>query len=148
MDRIERSVFITATPERVWMVVTQPDHLGGWFADAGAEVDLRPGGAMVLTWKEWGTYRCTVERVEPPRLFVWSGPVHPDGPGGPGNATRVEFHLAPEGDGTRLTVVETGFASLDMPEEERRRHHADNTEGWRIKTEELRAYAETGPAAR
>jgi uncharacterized protein YndB with AHSA1/START domain len=148
MDRIERSVFIAAPPERVWAVVTQPDHIAGWFSDAGAEVDLRPGGAMVLSWKEFGTYRCTVERVEPPTLFAWSGTVHPDAPITPGSTTLVEFRLAAEGDGTRLTVAESGFDALDLPAEERQRHRADNTEGWRVKTEELRAYVEAGPGGR
>ena len=39
-----------------------------------------------------------------------------------GNSTLVEFTLAAEGDGTRLTVVETGFAGLDTTPEQRKRN--------------------------
>lgn len=137
-DRIERTVLIAAPLERVWAVVTRAEHLAGWFSDT-AEIDLRPGGALTLGWKEYGTYACTVERVEPERaVFAWRGPVTP----GSDDTTLVEFTLTPEGDGTRLTVVETGFAGLDMSEADQDRHRSDNVDGWRIKTEELRVYAE------
>ena len=43
-EQIEREVLIAAPIERVWAVVTQPEHVGTWFGDAGAEIDLRPGG--------------------------------------------------------------------------------------------------------
>jgi uncharacterized protein YndB with AHSA1/START domain len=140
-DRIERTVFVAAPIERVWAVITRAEHIAGWFSDT-AEVDLRPGGSLTLSWKEYGTYACTVERVEPPTVFAWRGPVHPDTPDTPGNTTLVEFTLAAEGEGTRLTVVETGFVTLDMSEAEQDSHREDNVDGWRIKTDELRTYAE------
>ncbi len=65
-DRIEREITIAAPPERVWSVITEAEHVGSWFADAGAEVDLRPGGAMLLSWEGYGTPRARVEAVEPP----------------------------------------------------------------------------------
>ena len=46
-DTIEREITIAAPVERVWTILTQAEHIGSWFADAGAEIDLRPGGAMV-----------------------------------------------------------------------------------------------------
>jgi uncharacterized protein YndB with AHSA1/START domain len=141
-DRIERTVFVAAPIERVWAVITRAEHIAGWFSDT-AEVDLRPGGSLTLAWKEHGTYACTVERVEPPAVFAWRGPVHPDTPAGAANSTLVEFTLAAEGEGTRLTVVESGFAALDMSEAEQDHHREDNVDGWRVKTEELRAYAES-----
>jgi uncharacterized protein YndB with AHSA1/START domain len=41
MDRIEREIAIAAPIERVWELVTEPEHVGRWFGDAGAEIDLR-----------------------------------------------------------------------------------------------------------
>ena len=35
----------------VWSVVTEPGHLSGWFSDE-VEIELRPGGVMLLTWPE------------------------------------------------------------------------------------------------
>jgi uncharacterized protein YndB with AHSA1/START domain len=141
MDEIEREVFIAAPVERVWEIVTDARHVAGWFSET-AEVDLRVGGRMVLAWKEYGTFLCVVERVEPPRLFAFRGAYEPDVEPAPGNSTLVEFTLRPEADGTRLRVVESGFASLDLPEEERRRRREDNIDGWRQEFGELVSYVD------
>jgi uncharacterized protein YndB with AHSA1/START domain len=45
-DRIERKALINAPQERVWELLTEAEHLGRWFGDAGAEIDLRPGGRI------------------------------------------------------------------------------------------------------
>jgi uncharacterized protein YndB with AHSA1/START domain len=143
-DQIEREVVIDAPVERVWELVTEAEHLGRWFGDAGAEVDLRPGGAMALRWSEYGTSRGRIEAVEPHRLFAFRWAPFKD-PGGldptEGNSTRVEFTLSAEGRGTRLRVVESGFALLDTSDEQRRENLDGNTEGWRIELGELQEYA-------
>jgi uncharacterized protein YndB with AHSA1/START domain len=144
MDSIEREVVIDAPVDRVWELVTRAEHLGRWFGDAGADVDLRPGGAMELRWSEHGASRGLVEAVEPPRLFAFRWAPFKD-PGGAepsdDNSTRVEFTLSEEGDGTRLRVVESGFDALATSEEQRRRNHEGNTEGWRLELGELQTYA-------
>jgi uncharacterized protein YndB with AHSA1/START domain len=144
MDRIEREVTIDAPPERVWELVTEAEHLGRWFGDAGAEVDLRPGGALALHWSEHGTSRGRIEAVEPTRLFAFRWAPFKD-PGGldptGGNSTRVEFTLSAEGDGTRLRVVESGFELLDCSDEQRRENLEGNTDGWRMELGELKEYA-------
>ena len=144
-DQIERETVIHAPVERVWELITEAEHLGRWFGDAGAEIDLRAGGAMVLRWAEYGTSRGRVVAVEPRTRFVYRWAPFRD-PGGEepveGNSTLVEFTLAPEGDATRLRVVESGFASLATSDEQRARNHEGNTEGWEHEIDELRAYAE------
>jgi uncharacterized protein YndB with AHSA1/START domain len=144
MDSIEREVVIEAPVDRVWELVTKAEHLGRWFGDAGAEVDLRPGGALELRWAEHGTSRARVEAVEPPRLFAFRWAPFKD-PGGvdpaDGNSTRVEFTLSQEGDGTRLRVVESGFESLATSVEQRRKNLEGNTEGWQMELGELQEYA-------
>lgn len=142
-DQIERDTFIAAPVERVWAVLTEAGHVGTWFADAGAEIDLRPGGAMVLRWKEHGTYQAVVEKVDPFRFFSYRGAYAPDEPVRENRSTLVEFTLTPEGDGTRLRVVESGFAGLDVPEEDRAKHAEGNVEGWIIKLGELRDYVQS-----
>jgi uncharacterized protein YndB with AHSA1/START domain len=144
-DQIERETVIDAPVERVWELITEAEHLGRWFGDAGAEIDLRPGGAMVLRWGEHGTSRGRVVAVEPHTRFSYRwAPFKAPGGEEPvdGNSTLVEFTLAPEGDVTRLRVVESGFASLSTSEEQRATNHAGNTEGWRRELDELREYAE------
>lgn len=143
MDSIEREVVIDAPVDRVWELVTKAEHLGRWFGDAGAEVDLRPGGALELRWTE-DRARGRIEAVEPPRLFVFRWAPFED-PGGrqptDDNSTRVEFTLSEEGDGTRLRVVESGFDALATSEERRRKNLEGNTEGWREELAELQDYA-------
>jgi uncharacterized protein YndB with AHSA1/START domain len=141
-EQIEREVLIAAPIERVWAVITQAEHVGSWFGDAGAEIDLRPGGAILIHWKDYGTGYGIVERVEPPHVFAWRGALLGHTEVRSGNSTRVEFTLTAEGDQTRLRVVESGFHTLDLPVDKRIEQAEGNAEGWRIKTAELAAYAE------
>jgi len=143
-DRIERDVLIAAPIERVWALVTSAEHLGRWFGDAGAEIDLRPGGALTLRWEEYGTVHGRVERVEPTSLFSyrWApykefGGVEP----GAGNSTLIEFMLTETDEGTRLRVVESGFSSLDATAERQEALRQDNADGWRQELDELGVYA-------
>lgn len=64
---------------------------------------------------------------------------------GDGNATLVEFTLSPDGEGTRLRMVESGFAELAMPEEDRRARHEQNGAGWTRKLAELQQHTEQLP---
>lgn len=146
-DQIEREVRIAAPVERVWALVTEAEHLGSWFGDAGAEVDLRPGGAMTLTWAEWGVTHARVERVEPPRLFSWRWLLEAGTEPGDGNSSLVEFTLDDAGGETLLKVVESGFDGLALPAEERQRRYASHTGGWQRELDELVAHA-LQPAAR
>ena len=142
-DRIEREITIAAPPERVWSVLTEADHIAGWFADAGAEIDLRPGGALVMRWEQYGMTRARVEAVEPPHRFAYRWTAHHAEQGAEpeaGNSTLVEFTLEPEGEGTRLQVVETGFASLATSEDGVRKNYDDNVDGWKQMLERLDAY--------
>ena len=142
-DRIERETAIAAPVERVWALVTEPEHVGAWFGDAGAEIDLRPGGAMLIRWAEHGTVHGRVERVEPPRLFSyrWIAGMDRDVEPDDSNSTLVEFTLDRDGEGTLLRVVETGFAGLDLPAAEQARRADGNTEGWAHELSDLGRYA-------
>ena len=145
-EQIEREVTIAAPIERVWATITQPEHVGSWFGDAGAEIDLRPGGAIIIHWKDYGTGYGIVERVEPPHVFAWRGALIGHTEVRPDNSTLVEFTLAAEGAQTRLRVVESGFHTLAVPVEERMKQAEGNVEGWRIKMDELAAYVAGVPA--
>jgi uncharacterized protein YndB with AHSA1/START domain len=143
-DRIERETTIQAPVERVWQLLTEAEHVGRWFGDAGAEIDLRPGGAMVMHWREHGSAHARIEAVEPHSRFSYRWAPYEDPAGvepGEGNSTLVEFTLEPEGEGTRLRVVETGFASLATSERQRVHNFEANTEGWKAELGELAEYA-------
>jgi uncharacterized protein YndB with AHSA1/START domain len=136
-DRIERTVELDHPPEKVWAALTTAEGLGTWFGDAGARIDLRPGGAAEMSWDGGFTVQMRVERVEAPAVFgyTWQLKGLPeDDP----RRTYVEFTLEPAGAGTRLTVVETGFAQLpgDVYGEEYQGH----VDGWLSELGELASY--------
>ena len=139
-EQIEREIVIAAPVERVWEVITEAEHLGTWFGDDGAEIDLRPGGTLTLRWKEHGTYHTTIEKIEPRRFFSFRGAINAGEETRADNSTLVEFSLTPEGNGTRLRVVERGFRQLAMSEEKQAEHAAGNTRGWIVELDELRQY--------
>lgn len=132
-DRIERETLIDAPVERVWRLITEAEHIGTWFSDAGAEIDLRPGGQLVLRWQEHGVVRGVVEAVEPPHRFAYRWLLSSDEESPtptPANSTLVEFTLSAAGGGTRLQVAESGFAALDLPAGTRAARYADHEQGW------------------
>jgi uncharacterized protein YndB with AHSA1/START domain len=141
-NSIEREVLIQAPVEVVWSVVTEPEHLSGWLSDS-AEIDLRPGGEMVLQFDRIGTARGTVERVEPPHSFAfrWVTP-EPDRDlsAHEGNFTLVEFLLRSEGDDTLLRVTESGFASLHGIEQENAELAERHLGGWGTFLDRLAGY--------
>ena len=130
-DRIERELELRAPIERVWQVITDPAYVAKWFGGK-AEIDLRPGGAAVFGWPEegMGDFHGVVERVEPPREFSFRW-MHDAGVpvGAEAVSTLVELSLSPAGDGTRLRLVESGFADGT--------HRKENSEGWDAELAEL-----------
>jgi uncharacterized protein YndB with AHSA1/START domain len=136
-DRIERTVEVAHPPAKVWAALTTAEGLGAWFGNE-ATIDLRPGGAARMRWNEEGfTAEMRVERVEEPRVFGFTWPIY-GLPADDPRRTYVEFTLEPAGAGTRLRVVESGFAQL--PEDVYRKAYDGNTEGWAKELGELVAY--------
>jgi uncharacterized protein YndB with AHSA1/START domain len=142
-DQIERETTIAAPVERVWAVLTEADHITSWFTGGGTEIELRPGGPMLLQFAEHGSVRARVEAVEPPHRFAYRWTAHHAEDGAEpdeGNSTLVEFTLAPDGDATRLRVVETGFAALATTDEQRQGNYDDNVGGWKQVLDQLDAH--------
>jgi hypothetical protein len=106
-ERVERRLWLAATPEEVWDVITGAD----WLADE-VRLDLRPGGDAEFRWQD-GEKSGWIEEAAPPgdatdgngRLaFWWATDGEP--------ATRVELTLEPargwDGpEGTRMRIVES-----------------------------------------
>jgi uncharacterized protein YndB with AHSA1/START domain len=139
LDRIEREIVIDAPVDVVWAVVTEPEQISRWLSDS-VELDLRPGGEARFVWAGRGTVEARVERVEPPHVFAFRWVPALSAELTDGNLLLVEFTLTPEGQGTRLTVVETGFAQLAGSEEDRREHFDGHRRGWELELGHLVAY--------
>jgi uncharacterized protein YndB with AHSA1/START domain len=135
-DRIERTVELAHPPATVWAALTTAKGLGTWFGN-DATIDLRPGGAGQLRWTTGDRADLRVERVEEPAVFGFTWHIYglpDDDP----RRTYVEFTLVPVGTGTRLTVVESGFAQL--PDDAHGKAYEGNTTGWTSELGELVAY--------
>ena len=135
-DRIERTVELAHPPGRVWAALTTAEGLSSWFGQQ-ATIDLRPGGSARMSWDEGFTADMRVERVDEPRVFGFTWGIY-GLPADDPRRTYVEFTLEPAGAGTRLRVVETGFAQL--PDDAHRTAYDGNTEGWAKELGELVAY--------
>lgn len=135
-DRIERTVEVAQPPERVWTALTTAEGLSAWFGEEGASIDLRPGGSARMS-AGGHSVDMRVERIEEPAVFgfTWTISGLPkDDP----RRTYVEFTLEATGTGTRLTVVETGFAQL--PDEVYRSEYDSHVKGWANELGELVDY--------
>jgi uncharacterized protein YndB with AHSA1/START domain len=93
---IRKEIVLPSPREEVWEALTEPERLEDWFANQ-VELDLRPGGGASFRWDNGEERHATVTHVDPERrlAFEWE------------DEGEVEFTLADDADGTRLTVVET-----------------------------------------
>lgn len=139
-DRIERTVHLSRTPAQVWQALTTAEGLSAWFGER-ASIDLRPGGAATLNFAGNVTVEMRIERVEEPAVFAYTWRL-PDLPEDDPRRTYVEFTLDPNGDGTVLRVVETGFAQL--PPDTRRATYDSHSEGWTRELAELVEHLDGG----
>ena len=135
-DCIERTVELAHPPGKVWAALTTAEGLGAWFGDE-ATIDLRPGGVARMRWTGGFSVDMRVERVEEPTVFGFTWQLY-GLPADDPRRTYVEFTLEPVGAGTRLRVVESGFAQL--PEDAYRKAYDANTQGWASELSELVDY--------
>jgi uncharacterized protein YndB with AHSA1/START domain len=90
-----------------------------------------------LDWDEGHHATLRVERIEEPTVFgfTWQNSGLPDDDP---RRTYVEFTLEPADSGTRLTVVESGFAQL--PDDLHRTGYDAHSDGWASELAELADY--------
>ncbi|MGY2129630.1 SRPBCC domain-containing protein [Blastococcus sp. SYSU DS0617] len=140
---IERELHIDASPEVVFDVVSNPEHVREWWPDE-AEYPAVPGGEGRIGFGDAGDrtwVRFTVVNAVPNRLFSFRW-THADGEvAAPGNSMLVVFELEPAGSGTRLRMTETGFRERGWDEAKVAAEHADHVTGWDFHLPRLPGYA-------
>jgi uncharacterized protein YndB with AHSA1/START domain len=144
-DRIEKQVMLRAPQSRVWRAITDSRQFGAWFgvsfdgpfaageritgkiapttADAQVAEMQRPYAGMA--------FEITIDRIEPETLFSFRwhpAAVDPQVDYSSEPTTLVEFRLEAVAQGTRLTVVESGFDGV--PPARRATAFAMNEGGW------------------
>lgn len=114
---------LPATPEEVFDAYTDAEKQRAWFVigeeEPGVveiEVDLRIGGQQTAVWgpdrdslfRETQTF---LEIERPHRLVTQSVGSSPDGQS---MTTRIEITFEAEGQGTVMTVLQTGFPTAEL----------------------------------
>jgi uncharacterized protein YndB with AHSA1/START domain len=146
-DRIEKRVGLKAPVSRVWRALTDYREFGAWF-QVKLTAPFEPGreavGQITHPGYEHVIWRAVVQRMEPERLFSLAWHPYAIEPGVDYSAepqTLIEFRLEPKGDGTLLTLTESGFDSL--PAHRRDEAFRMNDGGWTQQIENIRRHVET-----
>jgi len=145
-ETIERELFIEATPEIVFDVVSSPDHLTQWWPDDAA-YNPTPGstGRIVFVDGDAGDIVAgfAVVDAQPPRLFSfrWTQPV--DEPAEIGNSLLVTFELTATAGGTMLRMTETGFRDMNWDVVTLEAQFAEHEHGWDFFLPRLPSYVAT-----
>lgn len=143
---IERVVYIDASPEIVFEVVSSPDHLKRWWPD-DARYESTPGaaGEIVFGDREAGgtVVGFAVVDASPPRTFSFRW-THPIGqPAVQGNSLLVTFDLTPSGEGTLLKMTETGFREMGWEAAVLEQQYQEHLTGWDFFLPRLAPYVAT-----
>jgi uncharacterized protein YndB with AHSA1/START domain len=166
-DRIEKQVTLRAPVSRVWRAIADAQEFGRWFGftlegafAAGKTMKGTFNGqideaAIIAAQKQMGVQPSgvkvpagsvtlfTVERIEPERTFSFRWiPYGIDADADPERepTTLVELTLEPVSEGTRLTIVESGFDRV--PAHRRARAFRMNEGGWAAQVENLRKHVD------
>ena len=143
---IEREVYVEASPEIVFEVVSSPDHLKEWWPD-DARYEPTPGAVGEIVFGDpdagGGAAAFTVVDVAPPRLFSfrWTHPA--DEVAAPGNSLLVTFDLTPSDGGTLLKMTETGFREMGWEVAVLAQQYQEHVTGWDFYLPRLAPYVAT-----
>ena len=143
-NTIEKEIVIEASKERVYAAITDPVQLVKWFPD-GVEGSLEAGSRPTLDFGEYGRLDIYIEAARPYDYFAFrwvSGSIYiPHGFQGDVLAhphTLVEVRLTEVQGGTKVNLLESGFASL--PTEVCEQTLKDNIGGWEFMLDRLDKY--------
>ena len=110
---VRQETYIEASPERVWQVMASAEGIKQWLgpsqyeARAGAKIsfDVKHNGQQFLMFGEVVTF-------DPPRELAFTWTEQEVGAASWPSPTLVTLTLTPEGSGTRVKLVHSGFEKL------------------------------------
>jgi uncharacterized protein YndB with AHSA1/START domain len=135
------TIYIVATPEKVWQALTSAEFSRKYFFGNSVEVDLRVGGAYIVRTPD-GSLHISGEVIEcdPPRKLTitfnvnWPALIEKLGP------TLVTYEIEPVGEVVKLTLLQSHDRPLgdDIL--------AGGRQGWPAILSSLKSVLETGHA--
>jgi uncharacterized protein YndB with AHSA1/START domain len=155
-DRIERRIDIDADAARVWELISRP----GWWINDGTIIDhavdhvaddtMGGGDVSVIHHETYGDFRIGTVTLDAPRhaAFRWLSGESDTESSPEGGSTLVEFWVEDRAGGVTLRVVESGFASLNVSDEARRKNIDENTDGWEQELAAAKTWIGQHPAGR
>jgi uncharacterized protein YndB with AHSA1/START domain len=146
LGSMERELFIDASPEVVFEVISDARHVAEWWADA-ATFQALPGSTGMISF---GTVddggkvvTLTVVEAVRPKTFSFRWTHDAEEAADVGNSLLVTFELVPSGTGTVLKFVETGFREMGWEAAVLEATYLDHVTGWKHFLPRLVSYAES-----
>jgi uncharacterized protein YndB with AHSA1/START domain len=128
--QVEQDEYIEAVPERVWQVMASEDGIKQWLGPSVYEA--REGAAVRFDVNHEGRQYVMsgeVTRCDPPRELAFTWREQEVGQTGWPVPTLVTLTLTPEGSGTRVRLVHSGFEALPNAKVE----HESYVQGWAVR---------------
>lgn len=145
-NRIERSIQIDAPRSRVWRALANAEEFGNWFGANLKGQAFAPGqrvqGPITIAGYEHVVFDVVIERIQPEQLLSYRW--HPYAVDSAVDyskeqRTLVTFTLKDAGEGTLLTVVESGFDNV--PPGRRLEAFRMNSRGWEGQLRNIQRHA-------
>lgn len=111
---------ISASPERVWAALTEPDEIAVWMTGSRVETTWRVGAPITWTGEYDGRAyqdKGEVLAVEEPRLLSMTHFSPLTGEDVPDNYHTLVYTLTPDGSGTRLELSQDGCADDEQAQQ-------------------------------
>lgn len=144
LGTIEREIFVEASPEIVFEVISSADHLEHWWPDE-ARYAPSPGSTGEIVFGDPATGGAavgfTVVDTRPPELFSFRWTQAVGEVGVPGNSLLVTFALTPSSGGTLLKMTETGFREMGWEQAVLEHQYGEHVKGWEFFLPRLAPYA-------
>jgi uncharacterized protein YndB with AHSA1/START domain len=147
-DKIVKTIDLKTSVDRVWRAITDHNEFGEWFRVALEKPFVIGGkteGNITHPGYEHMRLEAIVKTMDRNTLFAFTWCPVPDESGNAplgGMETLVEFKLEKIESGTRLTIIESGFAALPENVDRAGALHR-NAEGWEIQTQNIAAHVES-----
>jgi uncharacterized protein YndB with AHSA1/START domain len=144
---IEKEIVLRAPRSRVWRAISNAEEFGQWFGmtlDGPFKAGKTMNGKFSNPKYAQLTLHMSIVDIEPESLFSYRwhpGAMDPNVDYSQEPTTLIEFHLSETPDGTKLTVIESGFDQI--PEWRRAEAFKMNSGGWKAQVENIRKYVES-----